>query len=287
LDVTHAFSEGIGTITAVSHKPTRLLQEIDSRACPFEIPGNSASALLIHGFTGTCAEMIPIGQVLSKEFGWRISAPLLPGHGTTISDLEKSQWAEWMQTVETSFQKLKAEKRPIHLVGLSMGALLCLELFRRNPTEFESLALLVPPIRLRTWYQRTMSQIARVSWAAAMIPPAKKRTPPHPDHVAYTHYSAKATGQFAELVLRAQSLEAMKSPPTFICYSDTDEVVHPNSAKFLMDRLQNPNNKLLHLKKSSHVVTIESEKDILLNAMTEFYRSIMTSASANSAKVSA
>lgn len=51
---------------------------------PFILTGGDDGILLIHGFTGSPAEMRPLGCYL-HERGLTVSAPLLPDHGTTAS----------------------------------------------------------------------------------------------------------------------------------------------------------------------------------------------------------
>ena len=47
---------------------------------PFFYEGNDTGVLLIHGFTGTCGQMRPLGEAL-RGAGYTVMAPLLPGHG--------------------------------------------------------------------------------------------------------------------------------------------------------------------------------------------------------------
>jgi Esterase/lipase len=48
-------------------------------------PGNATGVLLIHGFTATTAEVRLLADAFKKQ-GLTVSAPLLPGHGTSPQD---------------------------------------------------------------------------------------------------------------------------------------------------------------------------------------------------------
>ena len=52
----------------------------------FFLQGGSMGVLLIHGFTGAPTEMRLLGGFLHQN-GLTVSAPLLPGHGTTVENV--------------------------------------------------------------------------------------------------------------------------------------------------------------------------------------------------------
>jgi len=53
--------------------------QLDGESFFFE--GNEIGVALFHGFTATTAEVRPLAEYL-RSFGYTLSAPLLPGHGT-------------------------------------------------------------------------------------------------------------------------------------------------------------------------------------------------------------
>jgi len=55
-------------------------------------------ALLIHGFTATTAEVRLLGEYLHAR-GYTISAPLLPGHGTSPAEMNRCKWQDWTRAV--------------------------------------------------------------------------------------------------------------------------------------------------------------------------------------------
>lgn len=54
--------------------------ELDGSSITWQ--GGKTGFLLLHGFTATTAEVRPLGEALHAA-GHTVSAPLLPGHGTT------------------------------------------------------------------------------------------------------------------------------------------------------------------------------------------------------------
>ncbi len=47
--------------------------------------GNDVGCLLVHGFTGTPQNVRPLADYLARR-GLAVSAPRMPGHGTTVAD---------------------------------------------------------------------------------------------------------------------------------------------------------------------------------------------------------
>lgn len=81
--------------------------------------------LLIHGLTGTPAEVRPIADAL-HEAGFAVRAPLLAGHDDP-EQLAERGWRDWYGSAEAVLLDLAA-RGPVAVVGFSMGALLALRL---------------------------------------------------------------------------------------------------------------------------------------------------------------
>ena len=94
--------------------------------------------LLLHGFTGTPANMHSIWKCLEadeqecrlntaveNENGYTIYAPLLSGHGTNLRNMRKSCAREWIDDALKAYDRLTAAGcEKIYVAGLSMGGLL-------------------------------------------------------------------------------------------------------------------------------------------------------------------
>ena len=85
------------------------------------------AVLLIHGLTGTPAEMRYIAKNLLKQ-GFSVACPQLAGHCGSVADLKRSTWQDWYASMEVSFEALKKEHKRVFVSGLSMGALIAIKL---------------------------------------------------------------------------------------------------------------------------------------------------------------
>lgn len=126
---------------------------------PFELVGTrDVGVVCIHGFTGTAYEVRYLGEQLHAR-GFTVAAPLLPGHGTSIDDLDTTRWSDWADAVERAFDSLRARYAQVALVGQSLGGLLALHVAAHR-REVTALATLATPL----WLDGLSGRVAR--WAA-------------------------------------------------------------------------------------------------------------------------
>jgi carboxylesterase len=118
---------------------------------PFFLEGGRPTAVLVHGFLGTPAELRPLAAKL-HQVGWTARGLLLPGFGVGIDTLFTRQWTEWIATVRQAVDQLKRQERPVLLVGYSLGAAISLKV--AATTEVDGLVLLAPFWKFGTPAQR-------------------------------------------------------------------------------------------------------------------------------------
>ncbi|HVM98139.1 MAG TPA: alpha/beta fold hydrolase, partial [Candidatus Acidoferrales bacterium] len=94
---------------------------------PFLLPAGSSGALLLHGLSATPEEMRFLGDHLHAR-GHSVNAVRLAGHGTSVDDLERCRWQDWYASARQGLSTLQQHASHITVVGLSMGALLAVQL---------------------------------------------------------------------------------------------------------------------------------------------------------------
>ena len=119
---------------------------VSPSAEPFVAEGDSGSprgrigVLLVHGFTGSTASMRPWAEYLAGQ-GYAVSAPRLPGHGTTWQEMNKTSWADWRGEVEQAYEALANRVDHVFVCGLSMGGALALRFAADHPHRPAGLVL--------------------------------------------------------------------------------------------------------------------------------------------------
>lgn len=89
--------------------------------------GCDRAILFVHGFPSTPAVYRwPADQVSQK--GWDVSAPLLPGFGTTWEDLLDTNFSQWYEYLRDVYLEMRKKYTTVAVIGTSMGGALTLKL---------------------------------------------------------------------------------------------------------------------------------------------------------------
>ncbi len=107
--------------------------------------GPGAAVLLLHGFTSTPASMTPWAAHLAAD-GFRVRVPLLPGHGTSWKNMNRTRWTDWYAEVSRALDDLLILGQPVFVAGLSMGGCLALRLAEERPRDVSGLMLVNPSV---------------------------------------------------------------------------------------------------------------------------------------------
>lgn len=245
---------------------------IDSSPDPsaFVLSGGPVGVLLIHGFTGSPAEMRLVADNLNAR-GYTVSVPLLPGHGTTPAELDRQRAAMWSPHVRAALDDLRKACRVIFVGGLSLGSLLALQLAGKE-RDVAGAILYSPPI-LVTDARRHL--VPLVKWAVRELPkPADEFADPKARQrlwnysvypLAAAHEVMRLTGQVTRLLPDVRC-------PTLVIVSARDRVIHSKSAEYILERLGSPDKRLVRLQNSGHVITLDSEWEQVADDTTRFMR---------------
>lgn len=280
---------------------------IPKEADAFFLPGSrDAGVLLVHGYTGSPAEMRLLGNYLNEKGGYTVLSVRLAGHGTTVEELEQTVWQDWYKAVEEGVKKLQRECRHIYLAGQSMGGLLAIkaaadfsaqceaesgsqgfatetqtensadDLQEKSAAELpviEKLALLATPIFLQD--KRTpFIKILRF-FIPRIHTGQQSYDVPREYMQGYPEMPTKPVISLLKLIKRCQEeyLKKIKAP-TLIVQGLADHTVAPKSAAYIYEQLAcvpEPRKELLWLPESRHVVTLGEEREKVFAACLQFF----------------
>lgn len=111
--------------------------QIDGIRLRYEVHGEGEPVLLVHGFPLARELWRPLIEPLREEY--RLILPDLRGHGESEASPEMSM-GRYAEDLAALLDHL-GERRPVVLVGLSMGGYIAFEFCRRRPERVRALVL--------------------------------------------------------------------------------------------------------------------------------------------------
>ncbi len=236
---------------------------------PFFLEGGPVGVLLIHGFTGSPPEMRLIGDYLHQR-GLTVSGPLLPGHGTTVEDMNRRKWTEWTEHVEQALTDLQTHCETVFVAGLSMGSLLTLHLTAHQP-DLPGAILYSPAVIVA---DRLIYLTPVLKYLIRKQPKSGESdlTDPEADLRlwSYEENPVCAAHELLKLIRRVRRLLPQVTCPLLIFHSTLDTAIHPRSAPFTYERVGSPDKKLITLHNSGHCITVDSEWEFVAEQTYEF-----------------
>ena len=83
---------------------------------PFSADGGDVGVVVCHGFTGSPQSMRPWAEALAGA-GHTVRLPLLPGHGTSWQEMNRTTWRQWYDEVDRAFTKYLPCARLANVAG--------------------------------------------------------------------------------------------------------------------------------------------------------------------------
>ncbi len=236
---------------------------------PFFFAGGSRGCLLIHGFSGSPAEMRGLGEHLAAQ-GHTVLAVQLAGHGSTPEAMQQVRWRDWLASAAAGFSELRKQCAHVTVVGFSLGGALSLMLAHQR--HFEQLVILATPLELQGDWRLSLLPVARfvIPWyyplAQAnfndpLIQERMRRFAPDvdltdPRTVAQIRRSVRipvhAINELQLTLRAARRLPPKITIPTMIMHGCEDEIAPLASATELYQRLGSTRRELVWWDDTGH-----------------------------------
>lgn len=196
------------------------------------------ACLLVHGFTGSPYHMRPFAERLSAQ-GVYVDAPLLPGHGTSVEDMTRTSFPDWVAGAEAAYLGLAARHRRSFVLGFSMGGLIALMLAARH--HVDGAVVVSAPIRIRDPRAPLLPLMAMVRKYEPPAPPA-----PAPAGPVKTSLEERRIGSYSQKPLvciqsLARLMQAVKAEvpqvqaPLLAVYGGNDHTAPPEDGQWIVD----------------------------------------------------
>lgn len=221
--------------------------------------------VLIHGFAGNPQEVAPLAHALERK-GYEVVTPLLPGHHSDKKRMEKITASDWLQVIEEIVRQAIDEKKDIHLIGFSMGAMIASIMASRY--QIATLVLLSPSVYVFTPFVLKMRMEKFFQYIR------KNRSLP-----VQTMLSNRAlissvpihnVLQFQKIVRHAKRIFRHISVPICIIHGQMDETVDPKSSEWIFRAALSKEKELHYLPLSKHHICHDCEGDTVIQMVTAF-----------------
>ena len=254
---------------------SRLIEQFPNAQAFWETGSSQESSLLIHGFTGTPNEVLPVGKMLFQQLNWSTNGIMLSGHGSNVSEMIHVHHSQWISDVEKHGKKIFEEKGPFHVVGMSMGATLAILLAQKRPQWVKSLILLSPAIFLTNyWVDKAVSLLRffPMELSRKMIIKGELE----PKQISYGSYPLASVKQLSHIIQKAKHFlkENTLRIPVFVAISNKDQTTHPKSADMIASRVDHPMKKVMYLNSEGHLITLGSEAPQLIAEIKDFCKNV-------------
>lgn len=237
---------------------------------PFFFESGKRAVLLLHGFTGTSADVRMLGRFLEKK-GYTSLAPHYRGHGVPPEELIVTGPDQWWEDVVAGYEQLRAAGyEEIAVGGLSLGGVFSLKVGVKLPVK--GIVTMCAPMSMKT---TDMMFQGVLKYAAD-----------------YKKFEGKSAAEIEEEmeVLRGQSMPSLRElrdliyrvkdelseveKPLFVVQSRKDEVIDPNSANVIFEKSSSAQKNSKWFEESGHVITLGPEKEQLHEDIYQFLESL-------------
>lgn len=271
----------------------------------FLLRGGRAGVLLIHGLTGTPAEMRFVGKGLNRA-GFTVYGMQLAGHGGSQADLLETGWRGWMRSVVEGADRLRREIDHLFVAGVSMGSILALNLAIERPQWVDGLGLYGSTFFYDGW---TIPRMARLSFLLPLVCgmgffKQRRSTESFPYGIKDERVRMRIAGamldgrsgaaglpgnpwpsltEFHKLAWHVRPrLQAVRAP-ALIMHAADDDIASVRNVRLIERRITGPSETVL-LNDSYHMITIDGERDKVIARSADFFTRILANSPLRTAR---
>lgn len=232
---------------------------------PFLLQGNKTGVLLLHGLTATPAEVRLFADRL-HEYGFTVAGPLLPGHGTTPQELNRTGWVEWLAESTRVYKQLQETCDHVFVGGESTGGLLALYMATQFP-EIAGILTYAPAIKLNLSQADTIKMYVAAPFITS-IP--KGSIDVSEKWQGYPVNPLKAGISLLKLGKETTQRLDQISQPVLVVQGRLDTTVHPSAGEIILSGVRSAQKEQHWMEKSTHVILLDCELDDVTQLTLDF-----------------
>ncbi len=233
---------------------------------PFTFEAGKRAVLLLHGFTGSTADVRMLGRFLEKK-GYTSHAPQYKGHGVPPEELVHTGPSDWWQDVVEGYEFLKEKGyNEIAVAGLSLGGVFSLKLGYTVPVK--GIVPMCAPMFIK-------SEEVMYNGVVDYAKEYKRFEGKTEDQIEKEIEAFKETPMGTLTALQnliadvKQNIEMIYAP-TFVVQARNDHMINTDSANIIYNEIESDDKDLKWYEESGHVITLDKEKEQLHEDVLSF-----------------
>ena len=241
-----------------------------SKVEPFYFEAGKRAVLLLHGFTGSSADIRMLGRYLEK-MGYSSHAPHYRGHGEAPEKLLETNPKQWWEDVVSGYQFLKNKGyEEIAVAGLSLGGVFSLKLALNFPVK--GIVTMCAPMTMRTtdiMFEGVLEYAHQYKKYEG-----KSEQEIELELAAMRDRGMPSLPELQQLIKDVRAEIDLLYAPIFVVQATNDRVIDPQSANTIYNTVESPDKRIQWFENSGHVITLGREKDQLHEAVYAFLQSL-------------
>lgn len=230
--------------------------------------GGSTGILLVHGFTGSPAELLLLGEFLNRA-GFTVLGVRLAGHATNERDLARTTRADWFRSVLDGYALLRGVCDKIFAIGHSMGALLSLKLSTLK--KIDRLVTISAPIFLDESQHAELLPL-REKCAGLFVKKSHRNLPNVPPAVNQTYRKMPllSVHELIALIEEVKKILPQVKVPLLILHGTEDHTAKFSSAEFLLNSVASSVKKFVPVQSGGHLLPMTACRKFVFEEVWKF-----------------
>ena len=236
-------------------------------AAPIDLPADGGAAvLMLHGFGDTPQTLGYLAQAINAQ-GWTVRAPLLPGHGRTLTDFAASRADDWIESARAEVESLRSRYETVSVIGLSMGGSLA-TILAAEMSDLAALVLLAPYLSMPTRLRRAALFHHVLGVPLPYLRGGGERSIRDPAEVARNLAYGFTTPRL--VFERARKAASKVSAPTLVVQSRQDHRIPADAAERAFGLFTASERQLVWTEGNGHIITVDYGRDAIFAAVASW-----------------
>lgn len=195
---------------------------------------------------------------------------MLPGHGTSWQEANKTSWQDWYGAIDDAFVALKARCEQVFVCGLSMGGTLALRVAEQHGPLVAGVVVVNPAVTMIRWDTKLLPVLAKVVPSVKAI--GNDIAMPGVIEGAYDRTPVRAAASLRAFQTVVRNDLPKVTQPLLVFRSANDHVVEPVNSEIVLAKVASQDVREVVLQDSFHVATLDHDAPKIFTGSVDFMK---------------